>query len=138
VEFYKPQSQRLDIQLSLERSDSLLFCRLDTSLVKQAILNVLINAQQAMDTGGSIRIEVSRDDDATARLDVVDTGPGISADTLSRIFEAYYSTKRGGSGLGLAMTRRIVRAHGGSVRANSTPGEGTRFSFRFPLAGADL
>ncbi len=138
AEFFQPQAQRLKIAMSVDRCDSALVCRLDASLVKQALLNVLINAQQAMDNGGTLRIALSLERDSTARLDIIDSGPGIEPETLARIFEAYYSTKRGGSGLGLAMTRRIVRAHGGSVRAHSAPGEGTRFSFRFPLAGADL
>lgn len=138
VEFFQPQAQRYGIDLQLHRDAGTLPCRLDTSLVKQAILNVMINAQQAMESGGTLSMDLAREDSGTARLDITDTGPGIEAETLARIFEAYYSTKRGGSGLGLAMTRRIVRAHGGSVRANSTPGEGTRFSFRFPLAGAEL
>ncbi|MCB9852047.1 MAG: two-component sensor histidine kinase [Phycisphaerales bacterium] len=138
AEFFEPQAQRHGIELKLQRSESSLPCRIDSSLLKQAVLNVLINAQQAMASGGTIQMTLSRDDEATARLDISDNGPGIEADTLARIFEAYYSTKRGGSGLGLAMTRRIVRAHGGTVRANSTPGEGTRFSFRFPLAGVEL
>lgn len=138
AEFFQPQAQRHGIELSLQRSEGSLPCRVDSSLVKQAVLNVLINAQQAMTSGGVILMTLTLEDDKTARLDVTDNGPGIEADTLSRIFEAYYSTKRGGSGLGLAMTRRIVRAHGGTVRAHSTPGEGTRFSFRIPLAGAEL
>lgn len=138
AEFFQPQAQRHNIELTLRRNGDALPCRLDTGLVKQSILNVLINAQQAMETGGTIQMNLTRDDDATAQLEVVDTGPGIEPATLSRIFEAYYSTKRGGSGLGLAMTRRIIRAHGGTVRANSTPGEGTRFIFRFPLAGVEL
>lgn len=138
AEFFQPQAQRHNIELTLHRNGDALQCRLDTGLVKQSILNVLINAQQAMASGGTIQMNLSKCDDGMAQLEVIDTGPGMEPETLSRIFEAYYSTKRGGSGLGLAMTRRIVSAHGGGVRANSTPGEGTRFVFRFPLAGAEL
>ncbi|MCA9257264.1 MAG: hypothetical protein KDA33_16575, partial [Phycisphaerales bacterium] len=138
AEFFEPQAQNHNIELTLLLANAPLRCRLDAGLIKQAVLNVLINAQQAMESGGRIEMALSREDDQTARLDVIDNGPGMAADTLSRIFEAYYSTKRGGSGLGLAMTRRIVRAHNGAVRAHSTPGEGTRFSFRIPLAGVEL
>ncbi|HPF38499.1 MAG TPA: ATP-binding protein [Phycisphaerae bacterium] len=137
AEFFEPQAQNHGIDLTLSLADAPLRCRLDAGLIKQAVLNVLINAQQAMESGGRIEMALSREDEQMARLDVIDNGPGMAADTLSRIFEAYYSTKRGGSGLGLAMTRRIVRAHHGTVRAHSTPGEGTRFSFRIPLAGVE-
>lgn len=134
VEFFRPQAERYGIELSMAASDGALECEIDINLLKQAILNVLINAQQAMTEGGRIAVVLSREDASTAKLEIADTGPGIDASSLSRIFEAYYSTKRGGSGLGLAMTRRIVRALGGTVRAASVPGEGSRFTFRFSIA----
>jgi signal transduction histidine kinase len=132
VEFFRPQAERMKIELTIRCDNGPVACEIDVSLVKQAILNVLINAQQAMTEGGRIMVSVAREDASTARLEIADTGPGIDAGALSRVFEAYYSTKRGGSGLGLAMTRRIVRAHGGTIRAASVAGEGSRFTFRFP------
>jgi len=135
VEFFEPQAARHDIAISFQPAELALVCEIDASLVKQAVLNVLINAQQAMTDGGRIAVTLAQEDAQTARLEIADTGPGIDAIALSRIFEAYYSTKRGGSGLGLAMTRRIVRAHRGTIRASSVPNEGSRFTFRFPLAG---
>ena len=136
VEFFHPQADRHGIELTLHSHDGALMCEIDVTLVKQAILNVLINAQQALSEAGRIDVTLSAEDRTTARLDIADTGAGIDATALSRVFEAYYSTRRGGSGLGLAMARRIVRAHGGTIRAASIPGEGSQFTFRFPLISA--
>ncbi|HEY0008858.1 MAG TPA: ATP-binding protein, partial [Tepidisphaeraceae bacterium] len=68
-------------------------------------------------------------------LTVTDTGPGISPDDLSKVFEAYYSKRKGGTGLGLAMTRRIAKEHGGEVRVQSEVGKGSSFSIVLPVKG---
>ncbi|HEX9794211.1 MAG TPA: ATP-binding protein, partial [Planctomycetota bacterium] len=108
--------------------------QLDAGRVRQALLNLVINARQALgENGGQITL-ITRRERGEAILEVVDDGPGMSSETLSRCQEVYYSTKRGGSGLGLAMVRRIVEAHGGRVEIESELGHGTRMRLRFPQA----
>ncbi len=132
ADFYKPQADHYDILLSIEQSGEPLTCDVDTSLVKLALLNLMINAQQAMADGGQLTIRLCAESDRTARIDLIDTGPGIPPEELSRIFEAYHSTKKCGTGLGLATTRRIVREHGGRVHVHSELRKGTCFTILLP------
>ncbi|GIW88439.1 MAG: two-component sensor histidine kinase [Isosphaeraceae bacterium] len=106
---------------------------LDQDLIKQALLNLILNAQLAMPDGGELILRTRRDDHA-AIIDVIDTGTGIPAEILPRIFDAFFSTRPGGSGLGLPTTRKIIEAHGGSIDVESEPGRGTRFTIRLPLS----
>jgi len=105
---------------------------LDPKLFKQAMLNLMINAAQAMPDGGELLIRVAGQR-GHAVIEVIDTGPGISPGQIDRIFEVYYSTKKGGSGLGLPTTRRIVHEHHGTINVQSEPGKGTRFIITIPL-----
>jgi len=105
----------------------------DGRLVRQAVLNLMINANQAMmASGGEMILRASRGE-GEAFIDVIDTGPGIEPAEVERIFQAYYSRKAGGSGLGLAMTRRIVEEHGGKVTVESELGKGSDFRLHFPV-----
>ncbi len=108
---------------------------LDAPLFKQALLNLILNAQQAMPDGGELTIQAAPSDEDVA-LTLIDTGKGMSADTLARAFQPFYSTREGGTGLGLPTTKRIVEAHGGTIQAESAPGTGTRFTIRLPAVGA--
>jgi signal transduction histidine kinase len=94
----------------------------------------MLNAVQAMPTGGELILSVGAAAGPWAVVSVTDTGPGIPPEAVGRIFDAYYSTKKGGTGLGLAMTRRIVHEHGGRIEVNSAVGRGTQFSMRFARA----
>jgi signal transduction histidine kinase len=109
----------------------------DARLVRQAILNVAVNAVQAMPRGGRITLRTRREDGA-AVVELEDTGAGIPDEVRARIFEPFFTTKASGTGLGLAVVRRIVEGHGGQVRVRSTPGAGTTFSLSFPLPGAEV
>jgi len=109
----------------------------DPRLVRQAVLNVAVNAVQAMPRGGRITIRTRREPTA-ARVEIEDTGAGIPDEVRARIFEPFFTTKASGTGLGLAVVRRIVEGHGGTVAVRSTPGEGTVFSLRFPLGRAPV
>jgi signal transduction histidine kinase/CheY-like chemotaxis protein len=101
--------------------------------MREALLNLVLNALDAMPAGGSLRLAVSRDD-ARAVVTVEDTGEGMSADVQERIFEPYYTTKgAAGTGLGLAVVYGIVQRHDGTVEVESHPGVGTRFTIRLPL-----
>jgi signal transduction histidine kinase len=111
------------------------------SQLQQVILNMLVNARQAMLDGGEVQIRIQQDTHADCvSLSIRDSGQGIAQDQLSRIFEPYYSTKagpdatgRGGTGLGLSACREIIRAHRGRIRVESTVGRGTCFTIRLPV-----
>lgn len=132
VDFYRPQAEANGVDLRISLVDRPLMCDIDQTAIKQAVLNLLINAQQAMPEGGQLYIQVGSHSGAMARLDVIDTGPGIPEDQRERVFHAYYSTKKGGSGLGLATTRQIVQAHEGQIHLYSDPPNGTCFSILLP------
>lgn len=106
--------------------------RFDAGWLSQTVDNLVRNAIDAMPDGGTLCVRVQRDADA-AVISVEDTGVGIEPDMLERIFEPYYSTKETGLGLGLAVSRRVAEAHGGTIAAFSTPGEGSRFVVRLPI-----
>lgn len=137
VDFFRPQAEthRVVIRPSLPAEP--VVCRVDVAMIKQAVLNLMINASQAMSEGGELLLRLARDG-GSAVLEVIDTGPGIPPEARERIFDPYYSSRPGGSGLGLPTTRRIVRQHGGDMRVDSEKGRGTRFVVTLPVAeGAD-
>ena len=104
----------------------------DPDYLKQVLLNLILNALQAMPEGGTLTIETATQD-GRLRLSIGDTGTGIEPENLNRIFEPYFTTKTEGSGLGLAIARRIIESHGGTIDAASKPGEGSRFDIVLPL-----
>jgi signal transduction histidine kinase len=134
ADFYRPQAHAARIDLQLIPAPRPLVCAVDTHLLKQAVLNLLINAQQAMPEGGRLELRLSEAPGGLARLDVQDTGPGIPPQDQEQIFLAYYSTKKGGTGLGLATAQRIVREHGGHISVRSQPPAGACFTILLPLA----
>jgi signal transduction histidine kinase len=96
-------------------------------------LNLLINARQAMEgEGGSISL-ITRVEEDTAILEIVDDGPGMDSKTAERCMDVYYSSKKGGSGLGLPTVRRILEAHEGALQLESSPGHGTRARMILPI-----
>ncbi len=133
-DFYRPQAEAHRIELDIIPARQPVYSQVDAALLKQALLNLVLNGQQAMPDGGRLTLRVEIQDDAWGRIEVGDSGPGISAANLSRIFDAYYSTRKGGTGLGLPMARRIARAHGGAIDVRSLPGEGTTSTIVLPLA----
>jgi len=105
--------------------------------MKQALLNLLVNAGQAMPSGGRLVVVAERDGTDHIRVDVEDTGCGIPEDALQRIFSPFFTTKRDGSGLGLPVTQRIIEDHKGTLRLESQPGKGTRFTLRLPAEAVE-
>lgn len=105
--------------------------RIDADLIKQALLNVVINGAQAMSNGGELAVRLT-EDPRTAILKIEDHGEGIPAEIRDRIFDLYFTTKREGSGIGLAMTYRIVQLHHGHLDVESRLGKGTTFTLRIP------
>ena len=97
----------------------------------------MLNAEQAMPEGGTLTLIAQRDGDGV-RLDVIDTGCGIPADQLPKLFRPFHTTKTNGHGLGLAIARKIITAHGGTIDVQSEPGRGTKFTIRLPAARSPL
>ena len=106
--------------------------KVDIDFMKQALLNVVINGEQAMPHGGALSIAARRDN-GNAVIEVRDQGVGIPKEIQEKIFELYFTTKKGGSGIGLAQTYQIMQWHYGSVDFESTEGQGTTFRLRLPL-----
>ena len=135
--FFELDLNRKGGNVAIERSfpGQPLGCKLDTEQFQQVILNLLLNAMQAMREGGTIQIEVFADDDPEdphAILCVRDSGIGIDEAVREKLFTPFFTTKEDGTGLGLVTSKKIVEAHGGSIRAESTPGEGTSFYVALP------
>src|SRR5580693_5940078 len=114
-----------------------LLVNVDVDLMKQALLNVVLNGVQAMSEGGRLTISAHRSDEMVV-AEVLDRGGGIPNDVQDKIFELYFTTKKEGSGIGLAQTYQILQWHYGSVEFESTEGVGTTFRFRLPLATSSL
>lgn len=119
------------------------YAEVNAGQVQQVLLNLIVNARQAMPNGGQLAIMVSTNADAgTAEISIRDTGTGIPPEKLPKIFEPFFSTKKadengqGGTGLGLALCRKIIETHNGRIRVESVVGKGTTFTLRFPLVEA--
>ena len=145
ADFFEPQALAAGVNLRAVLAASPDKANVDASLLKQALLNLMLNAIQAMADarekgkphGGATELIV-RTENAKAlsqpvlRIHITDTGPGISSETLEKIFQPYFTTKRSGSGLGLPTSRRIIEEHGGNLTAHSEPGKGTDFVLTLP------
>ena len=132
VRFFAPELQDRGIVVEQELRSDLPLLQLDRDQMKQAFYNVIKNSVEAMHRDGSLRI---RTDLADTHVIVrfIDTGGGMSAENLSRIFEPYFTTKAAGSGLGLLIVRRIVREHGGELSIESSEGKGVTLTIRLPF-----
>ncbi len=158
VDFYHPEADRLGVRIRADLPPGPSVARVDAKLVKQAILNLMLNATQAMAGAGGgaaaasggegasgapmikeliLRVErsVRGEPDDRVCIHVIDTGPGIAPEIRDKIFQPYFTTKSGGSGLGLPMTRRLIEEHGGRVDVYSEPGKGSDFTLVLPVAG---
>jgi signal transduction histidine kinase len=113
-----------------------LMANIDADLLKQAVLNVIQNGAQAMQEGGRLEVILEEDRNA-AILRIADEGPGIPEEIREKIFDLYFTTKSEGSGIGLAMTYRVLQLHHGSVEVQSKSGRGTEFLLRIPLAATE-
>jgi signal transduction histidine kinase len=133
VELARPQATASGIQVQVQQETESAEVRVDRDLLKQAVLNVVVNAMQAMPEGGELTFESSVNED-TAEIRISDTGTGIPPDLRDKIFRLYFTTRKEGSGIGLAMTFRIVQLHDGTIDFTSEPGKGTTFLIRLPIA----
>lgn len=132
LEFSEPELEAEGVRLHALLPTALPLAMLDQGALRQALINLVVNARQAMPGGGELIVELGRSGSA-AELSITDSGVGMSADQLERCFDLYFSTKRGGTGLGLATVRRIVEMHGGEIAVMSEEGRGTRFVLWIPL-----
>jgi signal transduction histidine kinase len=121
-----------DVHVESDLPDRPVMARVDSDLLKQALLNVVLNGAQAMAEGGNLKVRLA-EDGRMALLSIHDQGGGIPDDVRDKIFDLYFTTKKDGSGIGLAMTYRIVELHNGSIEVESDATHGTTFILRFPL-----
>jgi signal transduction histidine kinase len=128
-----PEAERVHVTVRQECPRDLPEIKADPAMLRQALLNLALNAIQAMPNGGTLRLACHSGRGSVA-IDVEDTGVGIPPEHLQRIFDLYFTTKEKGSGIGLSMVYRIVQLHDGDVEVQSTPGAGTRFKLIFPQA----
>lgn len=133
VKFFAPEIEARDIVVETELRSDLPLLPVDREQMKQAFYNIIKNSFEAMKRRGIMRIRSDRDD-TQVMISFTDTGGGMSADALSRVFEPYHTTKASGSGLGLLIVRRIVREHGGELALESNEGKGLTLTIRLPLA----
>jgi PAS domain S-box-containing protein len=127
---------RQNVRIERAASPGPLMARVDADLVKHAILNIVMNGMQAMPSGGTLHLETRRDGE-TGMITVRDEGAGIPAEIRDKIYNLYFTTKKGGSGIGLAMTYRVMQLHHGAVEFESEEGQGATFRLRFPIMEID-
>jgi signal transduction histidine kinase len=121
------------VKMRTELDPQLPVLNADESQLWQAILNLVRNAIEAMPKGGTLTVRTERRDTGVV-LTVADTGGGMTEEDRAKVFTPFFSTKVGGTGLGLPLTQQIVTEHGGQIRCESTPNQGTIFTIEFPHA----
>jgi signal transduction histidine kinase len=131
IDFFAPTARQASIDIKCYVPADLPRVCLDRDLFKQALLNLMLNAEQAMPGGGELTIQASQADGYVC-LSLIDTGKGMAPEVVAKVFRPFFSTKPGGSGLGLPTVRKIVEAHGGAIGVQSEVGRGTKFTIRLP------
>ena len=133
VDVVRPQAEQQGIVVELDAHRGVAI-QVDRAMVRQALLNLALNAIDAMPSGGTLALRARSVEEQQVQIDVVDSGIGINPDHLSRIFDLYFTTREQGSGLGLSMVYRTVQLHDGTIEVESTPGRGATFRMRLPRA----
>ena len=131
LDFNEPEAQKQRVQVNRE-IEALPPVQLDQSQFKQALLNLIINGVQAMKDGGTLTVRAKPLNEGV-QIDVEDTGQGVKPEQLDKIFDLFFSTKEGGTGVGLTITKQVIEGHGGYIDVESNPGQGTKFSIVLPL-----
>jgi signal transduction histidine kinase len=131
VDFFEPTARSAGIDIKTYLPADLPLVRLHRDMFKQALLNLMLNAEQALQGGGALTIQAAHEPNHVC-LNLIDTGPGMAPEVLERVFEPFFSTKSTGSGLGLPTTRKIIEAHHGTIDVQSEVGKGTKFTIRLP------
>jgi signal transduction histidine kinase len=130
--FLQADFRQSGIELILDLEPLLPSVELDEGQLRQALLNILGNARQVMQAGGQVRVSTRAGIGGEIVVEIADTGPGIPAETIEKIFEPFFSKRAGGTGLGLAIARQMVDNHHGRIEVESQVGKGTTFRIRFP------
>jgi len=130
--FFAPKAAEAGIEVVDYLASDLPSVLLDREAFHGALLNLVLNAEQAMPGGGQLVVRTYPHGDSVA-LDLIDTGGGMDPKTAAQVFDAFFSTKPGGSGLGLPTARKIIEAHDGQITVQSEQGRGTKFSIRLPV-----
>jgi len=136
VDFHVPEMRAAGVSLQFFPGPLDGQVELDADQFRAAIVNLLRNARDACEEGGEVLLS-SRGVGDEVLIQITDSGAGMEPSVVERAFQPYFSTKKGGTGLGLALARRIVEEHGGSMDVSSEPGKGTQFSLRFPMSAGD-
>ena len=132
LDFFGPEAEEAGIEIVRYLDPELPGVMLDREAFRGALLNLMLNAKQAMPDGGQLTVSTLAEGDKVA-VRVIDTGGGVDEDTATQMFEAFFSTKPGGSGLGLPTTSKIIEAHGGHISVQSEIGRGTQFMIELPV-----
>ena len=132
VRLIEKEASSKDIAIKLDLSQQPLPAEIDSDRFSQCLLNLYLNSLQAMEKGGQLSIKDSLTDDSHIIIEIKDTGSGIKAENLNKIFDPYYTTKTKGTGLGLAIVHKIIEAHNGNIKVRSAPGQGTTFIIGIP------
>ena len=138
IDFYEPQATCHNVTIRRSLPIEKAVCRIDVDMFKQAILNLLINATQAMKDGGGELIIKSAPAGDEQCIEIIDTGPGIPLENQKKIFDPYFTTRSGGTGLGLPTCRRIIEEMNGHIMLHSEPGKGTSFTITLPRISKQL
>jgi signal transduction histidine kinase len=133
VEVAQPQLRKSKVEVTQLLPIDVPEVYVDRGLLKQAVLNLVLNALEAMPSGGKLQLMLTRRGEM-AEISVGDTGKGIPPENKQKIFQLFFTTRPGGSGIGLASTFRIVQLHNGSIDFTSEVGRGTTFRIELPLA----
>lgn len=131
IDFFRPQANEMNVEIVEYFTADIPTIRLDKRSFHRAVLNLLLNAAQSMREGGELVVR-TRLHGGEVAIDLIDTGCGMDHETLRKIFDPFFSTKQGGSGLGLPTVRKIIEGHGGRIAILSEPGQGTQFTLTFP------
>lgn len=128
---YQPIMKTIAVHKDFDPAPPLL--KVDRSQIKQVFINILMNAMQAMPGGGRLSIATLNVGNGFVEIHISDTGKGIAPAEQAKIFKPFYTTREGGSGLGLSISADIIGKHGGDIKVRSLPGEGTLFTISLPL-----
>jgi signal transduction histidine kinase len=132
IDFLKYELGEANIEVAFDLDEDLPTVLVDPKYLKQALLNVIKNAMQAIGSGGEIRVATEESPDGDVVIRIVDNGEGIPESIMGKIFEPYFTTRRSGTGLGLVIVYKIVKELGGEIKVKSKEGEGTAFSIKLP------
>lgn len=133
IDFLSPTARQQGIEINWFFAPGLPVVCLDREVFEQALLNLMLNAEQSMPDGGTISL-IGRTESGFVCLDVIDTGCGMAAEELEKVFRPFHTTKKNGTGLGLPTARKVILAHGGTIELQSEPGRGTKVTIRLPAA----